>query len=369
MHPVRLQIAVLLLATLWQFPLFAVPQIAIPEVNPSPAEPHGKSLLNRPTREGVVVVRAAFHLLDIDAIDEELEAFEFSGVLTLKWQDARQAFDADEEGTDEKVYQGDYQVKQFAPTWYPQVLLTNAAGSYEKSAVLLRVQPDGHCTLVESVSAIAESKLQLRLAPFDSQQLEAVFEIFGFDTRQVILEADPMPERASEATTNDPQWTVNRVASTIRKVRAPYTAQGQDSSALVLRIQVTRQPIYNLRLVVFPLTLIVALSWSVFWMDRSSLGDRMSVSFVGILTAVTYQLVQGGIMPKISYLTLMNGFLNVSFLVTCASVVVNLVVGTADRRGDRELGDRIDRVCRWAFPGVYFGISISAFAIAYFWPQ
>ncbi len=369
MKRVQLQISVLLLATLCQFHLYAAPQVANPDPSPSPTNSSGKNLLNRPNREGVVVVRAAFNLLNINAIDEESEAFEFSGVLTLKWQDVRQAFDAGEEGADEKVYQGDYQVKQFSPSWFPQVLLTNASGSYEQSAVLLRVQPDGQCTLIESVSAIAETKLDLRHAPFDSQRLEAVFEIFGFDTSKVVLEADAMLERTFAAKTEVPQWTVNRVTSTINRIDAPYTAQGHEASALVLSVDVKRRPFFNLRLVVFPLALIVALSWSVFWMDRSSLGDRMSVSFVGILTAVTYQLVQGGIMPQISYLTLMNCFLNVSFLVTCASVIVNLVVGTADRRGNSELGDRIDRGCRWAFPLVYFGTTLTAFAIAYFCPQ
>jgi len=34
--------------------------------------------------------------------------------------------------------------------------------------------------------------------------------------------------------------------------------------------------------------------------------------------------------PRISYLTLMNGFLNMSFFVVCATVVVNLWVGSLD---------------------------------------
>ena len=55
-------------------------------------------------------------------------------------------------------------------------------------------------------------------------------------------------------------------------------------------MDVKRQPLFMLRLVVIPLCLIVMLSWSVFWMDRSSVGDRMAVSFVGILTAVAYQI-------------------------------------------------------------------------------
>ena len=35
-------------------------------------------------------------------------------------------------------------------------------------------------------------------------------------------------------------------------------------------------------------------------------------------------------------------------------MAVNLVVGTLDKRGKFERGDRIDRTCRWLFPLAYF---------------
>jgi hypothetical protein len=91
-------------------------------------------------------------------------------------------------------------------------------------------------------------------------------------------------------------------------------------------------------------------------MERSSLGDRINVSFIGILTAVAYQIVVSEVLPHISYVTLMNGFLQLSFLVMCATVVVNLVVGSLDKRGEVAAGDRVDRRCRWIFPLVYFGL-------------
>jgi hypothetical protein len=52
----------------------------------------------------------------------------------------------------------------------------------------------------------------------------------------------------------------------------------------------------------------------------------------------------------------MNGFLNMSFFVMCASVVVSLWVGWLDRHGQTATGDRIDRRCRWIFPLVYLGL-------------
>ena len=95
-------------------------------------------------------------------------------------------------------------------------------------------------------------------------------------------------------------------------------------------------------------------------MDRESLGDRMDISFVGILAVVAFQMVVSSILPRISYLTLMGTFLMLNFLLLSASVVVNLTVGRLDRSGRAVLGDRVDRTSRWAFPLVYFSLNLVA---------
>jgi hypothetical protein len=56
---------------------------------------------------------------------------------------------------------------------------------------------------------------------------------------------------------------------------------------------------------------------------------------------------------------------NVSFITMCSTVVVNLVVGAMDKRGKHEIGDRIDRRCRWIFPLAYFGLNLAIVWIAF----
>jgi hypothetical protein len=112
-------------------------------------------LLGPPKDDGPVVVRASFQVRDINDIDDEAETFEFGGVLKLTWHDERQAFDPAEAGVAEKIYQGAYQFNELSPAWYPQVVLVNESGLFEKHGVILRVQPDGTLTLVETVNAAA----------------------------------------------------------------------------------------------------------------------------------------------------------------------------------------------------------------------
>ncbi|HNQ89965.1 MAG TPA: hypothetical protein PKM73_15195 [Verrucomicrobiota bacterium] len=325
---------------------------------------HPAMPLDLPEGSRPVVVRVAFHLLDVNRIDDESEEFEFSGVLTVSWRDARQAFDPVSEGVADKLYHGDYQFNELSPAWYPQVFLANASGACERQGVICRVKPDGTTILTETINAVARSRLYLQRYPFDRQRLEAVFGVLGFDARDVVIDLGPESASADLERIRVPQWELTNVRASIRTMAAPYTDAGGSCSAFVLTLDVKRQSWFMVRLVMLPLLLVVMLSWCVFWMDRSSLGDRMSVSFVGILTAVAYQMVVSDILPQISYVTLLNAFLNFSFWIMCASVVINLVVGAYDKRGDRERGERIDRRCRWVFPLVYAGLMVLTASIA-----
>jgi hypothetical protein len=343
----------------------AVPVQTAPTTGPSAESEEPLKFLALPPSAGPVKVRASFHLLDISEIDEEAETFAFSGVMTLQWRDERQAFDPVRAGVKERIFQGDFQFNELSPAWFPQLVLTNPSGSYDFSAIVLRVKPDGSSTLTETINAVAETRLDLHRMPFDSQRLEAVFEVFGFDTSEVLLDVDPVSILDQQSEVNIPQWTLNAIEIVDRKLVAPYAGNQGVCSAMALSVHVQRQPPFMIRLVIVPVGLICMLSWVVFWMDRSSLGDRINVSFVGILTAAAYQIVVGDITPHISYETLMNRFLNISFWVMCATVVVNLMVGEADKAGNIARGDRIDRICRWFFPLTYLGMLLVALAIAF----
>ena len=323
------------------------------------------ALLSPPANGGPVVVRAAFYLQDINEIDEEAETFEFTGILTLTWQDRRQAFDPKEAQTEEKIYQGGYQFNELSPAWYPQVILANESGLFEKHSVLLRVKPDGTSKLVETVNAVAEVNLDLRRCPFDSQQLEAVFEVLGFDRSEVILEAESVPPLTGSQKTKTPQWILTNLTFSTRERTVPYAGSKSTSSSFVLTTDVRRQSFFLVRLVVFPLLLIVMLSWSVFWMDRASLGDRISLSFIGILTAVAYQTVVSDILPHISYMTLIHGFINISFIFMCITAAINLIVGWFDKQGDFKRGDLVDYRCRRIVPLAYLGVLSVVVAIAF----
>ena len=89
--------------------------IAVAVINPFQAALAEPFLLAPPKGDGPVVVRARFDLHNINEINDEMETFEFTGVLTLKWNDPRMAFDPAVEGVNEKVFQGDISLMSSRP--------------------------------------------------------------------------------------------------------------------------------------------------------------------------------------------------------------------------------------------------------------
>jgi hypothetical protein len=89
--------------------------VAEPANEPPQAATSAAFVLGPPKDGAPVVVRTSFEFHNIDEISKEKETFEFTGVLTLRWHDKRQAFDPAVVGVSEKIYQGDYQFNEISP--------------------------------------------------------------------------------------------------------------------------------------------------------------------------------------------------------------------------------------------------------------
>lgn len=338
--------------------LFCTARVAVAQ-DPTPF------LLSPPKADGPAMVRVGFFLSDVNTIDEEHQRFEVEGVLTLAWQDDRLAFDPEVVGVQEKVFQGEYQFSEIATAWWPQVVLTNGSGELERQGMVLRQRFDGRMTYVQELNAMVEMPIELRRFPFDREHFELAFEVLGFKSDEVRLDVDLSTTGTPPQGVSISEWRLAGLTASEREHdRAYANGRGQPQSTVVFTLDLARNPGFMLRVVVIPMAALVALSWSVFWMNRESLGDRMDISFIGILTVVAYQIMVSSTLPKIPYFTLMNAFIYASFLTMCASVIANLGVARLDQTGRQELGERVDRICRWAFPTAYAAQIL--FAVGYF---
>ena len=128
-------------------------------------------------------------------------------------------------------------------------------------------------------------------------------------------------------------------------------------------VEIERRVGYYLWKALLPLFLIVALSWTVFWIPEGIAG-RIRLSATVILTIVAYQFAMASDLPKVAYVTFLSAITTVSFLIVALTVVVNLVVFQRQERGDETAVARSDRLNRWLVPVIY-AIAMGAVAFAY----
>jgi len=93
---------------------------------------------------------------------------------------------------------------------------------------------------------------------------------------------------------------------------------------------------YYLIQIYLPDIFVVALSWIVFWMDKTDMGNRMAL---GITTILAIMFLLGSInstLPKVSYPKALDWYLMVSFLFAFFSLVECLIVFVVWTSGNKK---------------------------------
>ncbi len=317
-------------------------------------------------------VKLGVFLADIIDMDEVEEAFQAELILIAEWKDPRLAFDADVEGSNYKLFQGEFQFNELFSGWWPQLLIVNEIGSGDINALRITVWSDGTVRYKDQRNVTLETPMALQSFPFDVQTLHADIISFGDYSDQVKLVVDENVLGATEEyaevnqKVNIAQWDLVNLDLKAGASDFRYYGTKKEFSEITMTITLERKPSNMLWKIMFPLILLVSLMWAVFWMDIENLADRLNVAFIGILTIVAYQFLLDGNMPRISYFTFTDAVLLYSFVIMCLCIYESLFVNSLWKRGQREKAARIDRAVHWAFPVAYIvGLGINYFYFLY----
>ena len=100
-------------------------------------------------------VMVGVFVADIIDLNEVNENFQLELILMATWHDPRLAFDAEKEGSGEKIFQGPYQFAEVFAGWWPQLLILNEVGRGDFNAVKITVYADGQVRYAEQTQCAA----------------------------------------------------------------------------------------------------------------------------------------------------------------------------------------------------------------------
>jgi hypothetical protein len=310
---------------------------------------NGSNSFDPPPGSGATQIDVGFHLTSLSDIDVIGSRFRFEGYAEFAWCDPRQAFDASTEGRTERVLFGETAHDSNGDLWIPDIELANSIGEVATTARRTEISADGTVRLSGFFNSVVATRFDLRRFPFDQQSFAIAMESFTFNRDVVSLR--PMENMVGyEENLYLPEWRVKGLTASTEDAgqvrdRVPF-------SQMIINVNVEREAGYYLVKLSVPLTLIVMLSWSVFWMGKESLGGRMRISSTAFLTIVAYQFAISGSLPKVAYLTLMDKVMIAAFILIALSALENMVAVTMSERNP-EGARKLDRRSRWMFPITY----------------
>jgi hypothetical protein len=303
-----------------------------------------------PNPSGPTRVGAGLFVTELRDIDAVADDFLFRGYVRTTWCDPREAFrPGDGAAGDERIFLGPRANEKRESMWIPGGYPVNQVSEMDVSERVIRIRSDGTVSHDLNVTLRLDADYDLRRFPFDRQTLEVQVESFTWDRDHVQWIPDDTITGFAEGL-EIPEWRVLDVGSRVEEV--PVIRSGVPFSRYTLLIEVERQAGFYLWKVILPLLIIVALSWSVFWMSDERFAGRSRISATGVLTIVAYQFVIAEDLPRVAYLTLLDKMMIISFGVLAITVLESLLV-SRHQDTDPERTHRIDARAKWLFPLTY----------------
>lgn len=300
-------------------------------------------LENRPT-----IVDLAFNVTEITGIDVRNGRFQFQAYTEFYWCDPREAFDSALPG-ETQMFVGSQALKRQEGMWNPDLSFVNEVSGIEVRRRDYSIRHDGRIRLRGYFSANLASGFDLRRFPFDSQSLSVQVRSLTWPDDVVQLRIIP----GAVGVDQDFELAEWAVAGVTAEVQTDSLGASDAHFDLIeIRTTIDRRVGYYLWKAALPLMLIVALSFTVFWIP-DGLATRIRLSATVMLTIVAYQFALASDLPKIAYMTAFSAFMTLSFLIVVLSVTVNTIAFYRQKAGDESIVERSDLVCRWFIPTVY----------------
>jgi hypothetical protein len=294
-----------------------------------------------------VAVAISIHVIKLASIDEVKQQFEIDGYLMLHWIDPRLAFTPTGLADLHREYDR-------TTIWIPHVEMVNAVAPRERYDTSTEGDSDGAINYVERFHTVLSSKFMLRRFPFDSQSLLIIMHPYLRQERQVEFTAyNPDVWATPEFTqySSLAQWNLQSVVPSIG-TSSLYTGLQVPEARFTIKVE--RRYAFYLWKVFLPLSLMVVLSWAVFWIEARDLSNQVQIAITTILTVIAFAFAISSTMPRVPYLTYIDAFFLACYVFVFVSIVELMVVHLLHRHErSTDLGVRVQRISRWAVPTAF----------------
>src|SRR5437868_14812042 len=314
------------------------------------------ALIERPASgNGPTQVSVGIWIVDINNIDSAQQNFTADIAVVLRWKDARLAHT----GTGIAHYALDQ-------IWTPRVAIANETSSVvRKLPESVEVEPDGTVLYRQRYVGSFTQPLRLQSFPFDKQDFRVHLVAIRYSPNEIKFVPDQAWVDAGLKQAGGIAQSITLLDWTVDKwdiKTLPYTlAPGLIYSGYVFEFTASRKVEHYILKVILPLILIVMMSYAVFCFEQKTSNSQISIAVTSMLTLIAYRFAVDSQLPRLPYMTRLDGLFLTSTLLVFLSLIEVLVTTILDNNKQTERAKKIDRYCRVIFPVVFAIASIAIF--------
>lgn len=290
---------------------------------------------------GKTVVEVSIRVLDIDEIDGANQSFSANVVVVARWHDSRLASDED------------HRTMALSEVWNPMLQITNQQRLLKTFPDTVVIRANGKVEWIQRYWGKFSQPLDLHEFPLDEHTFSIQFVSAGADFENVELKV-PEEEGFRSGLAEKlslPDWEVTEWNVKTAKIKLFKGANSLSSASFEFHAK--RYVGYYLVKVLLPLLMIVMMSWIVFWIHPSESGSQISVSITSMLTLIAYRFALGAMLPKVSYITRMDGFILFATIMVFVALMEAVTTSRLVRGGNEDMALKVDRFCRVLFPCIF----------------
>ncbi len=317
-----------------------------------------------------------FEIREIDSIDSALSRYKVGFLHTLVWSNRkflplaqdihRQGLKANKSNNQYLGFICNFSEKEFEElnVYEPKMVIANRV-SFEGNATSINYviefikdlenDENDFIELRKIIDGIGTFKadFDFRSFPFDSQEIK--FEFRSDENENYILmpylnEYSHLLFKRGYDDLDMSEWQKAGIDYEYFYIKDILYDSYQTGFAYKIKIE--RNYLYYLSKIFLPIIIILLVSLSVFWIRPTDLEGRLTVSVVCLLALIAYTFIVDKDLPKLSYLTIMDYAVLLSYffssIPTLQSIYVNRV---SDENLERAL--RVDRQFRIMIPIIY----------------
>jgi len=304
--------------------------------------------LARPDLSAPTVVDVDIFLIDIVAVDDVKQLFRVDMFMVVGWKDGRLALPPEQRT-------GSLRPMPMDKIWTPGGLIVNDRGLQAQLARVAEVDDSGNVTYRQRIYGELATNLEFKEFPFDEQQL--IIDLISYRYGPEELKLNPSKFAGAANGFSAEGWRFEMLEPEVSEYFVPEV--NVSKSRLIFKVKAIRDSEYYLLTMMLPMSLIVFMAWTVFWIQPEVVPSRIAISTASIFSLIAFGFSVRLGLPRVSYMTRADVFvLGCTLLVFIALAVA--VIGSRWAGSDRlERAIKLNAIARWAYVGL-FGLVVFA---------